>query len=341
MKLVNTEDAVGHMLCHDITRIIKGECKDTPFRKGHIVKEEDIPVLLSLGKDHLYIWENDESMLHENDAAEILRQICQGEHMHPTAVREGKIEIIADIDGLFLVDIERLRKINSIGQMMIATIPSGFRVRKGDRLCGTRIIPLIIKKELMNEAFSIYGGDSLLKIIPYEKKTFGVVTTGNEVFHKRIKDTFTPVIEEKLAEYGAAMIAHEISDDNAEHIQAAIEKVAATGADMIFCTGGMSVDPDDRTPLAIKNTGARIVSYGAPVLPGSMFLVSYLPDGRPLCGLPGCVMYNSRTIFDLVLMRLMADVEVSPEYLAGLGHGGLCLNCKVCTFPNCGFGKGI
>ena len=340
MKLVNTEDAVGQMLCHDITRIVKGVCKDTPFRKGHIVTKEDIPLLLSLGKDHLYIWEYNSDMLHENEAADILRKICQSDYMHPTAVKEGKIELISDVDGLFLVDVDRLKMINSLGQMMIATISSGFRVKEGDRLCGTRIIPLLIKKEKMDEALNIFNGDSLLKIIPYKKKSFGVVTTGNEVFYGRIKDTFTPALEEKMAEYGATMVAHEVSDDNDKHIKAAIDKVAKSNADIILCTGGMSVDPDDKTPLAIKNTGARIISYGAPVLPGSMFLMSYLTDGRPLCGLPGCVMYNKRTIFDLVLMRLMADVPITNDYLSSLGNGGLCLNCKVCTFPNCGFGKG-
>ena len=341
MKLIRTQDAVGMVLPHDITRIVKGVVKDTPFRKGHVITEEDIPLLLSLGKDHIYIFEKDESMLHENEAAEILRSIFIGPHMHASEVKEGKIEIIADTDGLFLVDIEKLRKINSLSQMMAATISSGFRVRKGDRLCGTRIIPLVIKKELMDEAVQIAGPEPLLKIIPYHSRTFAVVTTGNEVFYKRIEDTFTPVIEEKLAEYSCRMIAHEITDDDDSHIKKAIEKAAASGAEMIFCTGGMSVDPDDRTPLAIKNTGAKIISYGAPVLPGSMFLISYLPDGRPLCGLPGCVMYSKRTIFDLVLMRLIADYPVTPEYLAGLGHGGLCLNCAVCTFPSCGFGKGV
>ena len=135
------------------------------------------------------------------------------------------------------------------------------------------------------------------------------------------------------------MEAHEICDDREEEIIKAIQTMADRGIDMIFCTGGMSVDPDDRTPSAIRKSGASIVSYGAPVLPGAMFLVSYLPDGRPVCGLPGCVMYSKRTIFDLVLPSLMADVPVTASDLSRLGEGGLCLNCPVCTFPNCGFGK--
>ena len=342
MKLMKTTESVGQVLCHDITQIIKGVTKDAVFRKGHIIKEEDIPVLLSVGKDHIYVWENDESMLHENDAAEILREICQGENMHPSPVKEGKIELIADIDGVLMIDLERLRKVNSLGNMMIATVPSGFIVKKGQKLCGTRIIPLVIEKEKMEEAKRVAAGDDpIMKLYPIKKKKFGLVTTGNEVYFGRIKDTFTPVIVEKLGEYGCEMKEHEIVNDDHEKITAAIKKMLADGCDLVFCTGGMSVDPDDKTPLAIKNSGTNIVSYGAPVLPGAMFLVSYTEDGRGVCGLPGCVMYAKRTIFDLVLPRLLADIPVTPEYLAGLGHGGLCLNCPVCHFPNCSFGKGV
>ncbi|MCQ2442145.1 MAG: molybdopterin-binding protein [Oscillospiraceae bacterium] len=341
MKLVKTTDAVGHVLCHDITQIIKGVTKDAVFRKGHIVREEDIPVLLSVGKEHLYIWENDEKMLHENEAAEILRDICMGEGMHPTEPKEGKIELIADRDGLLMIDVERLRAVNALGEMMIATRASGFTVKKGDRLCGTRIIPLVIKKEKMERAKAVAGETPLLRLLPLKPKRFGVVTTGGEVFRGRIQDTFTPVLQEKLGEFGCEMIAHEILDDHHEEITAAIRRMLDMGCEMVLCTGGMSVDPDDKTPLAIKNSGAKIVSYGAPVLPGAMFLVSYLEDGRPVCGLPGCVMYAKRTIFDLALPRLLADVPVTAEYLAGLGHGGFCLNCPVCHFPNCGFGKGV
>ena len=341
MKLIKVEDAVGQVLCHDITQIIPGVTKDAVFRKGHVVREEDIPVLLSVGKEHLYVWEKDETMLHEDEAADILRAICQGEHMTASAPKEGKIELVADVDGLLLVDVERLRAVNGLGEMMIATRPSGFVVKKGEKLCGTRVIPLVIEKEKMEQARQTAGEEPLLKLLPLKSKKYGVVTTGSEVFHGRIQDQFTPVLQAKLTEYGCEMIAHEILDDDHEAITAAVQKMLAAGCELVLCTGGMSVDPDDRTPLAIKNTGARIVSYGAPVLPGAMFLVSYTEDGRPVCGLPGCVMYAKRTIFDLALPRLLADVPVTAEWLAGLGHGGLCLNCNECHFPNCGFGKGV
>jgi len=332
---------VGQILCHDVTRIVKDVTKDVAFRKGHVITETDVPVLLSLGKEHIYIWQNRENMLHEDDAADVLRKICQGLNMHPTPPKEGKIELIADIDGLLMVDIERLRAVNSLGEMMIATRSSGFPVKKGDKLCGARIIPLVIEKEKMERACLTAGIEPLIRLLPFHRKKYSLITTGSEVFHGRIRDTFSPVIREKMEEYGCEMIEHRILDDDHEKITAAILEVLALGVDMVLCTGGMSVDPDDRTPLAIRNSGASIISYGAPVLPGSMFLMAYTPDGRPICGLPGCVMYAKRTIFDIALPFLLAEVPVTPQWLAGLGNGGLCLNCPDCHFPNCMFGKGV
>lgn len=344
MKLIKTEDAVGHVLCHDITQIIKGVTKDAVFRKGHIVTEEDIPVLLSVGKENLYVWEKEEGMLHENDAAEILRQICQGEHMHPSDVKEGKIELIADIDGVLKIEREKLRKVNSLGEIMIASRHGDFPVKKGDKLAGTRVIPLVISEEKMQQAKDVTAGGAIFNILPYKKKKAGIVTTGSEVYYHRIKDTFTPVIEEKLAEYDIEIGGHKICNDDPQMIENAIRSLLADGCNMIVCTGGMSVDPDDRTPYAIRQVTGEIVSYGAPVLPGAMFLLAYYrEEGKeviPVLGLPGCVMYSKRTIFDLVLPRLTVGEILTAEDLNTLGEGGLCLNCPECTFPNCGFGKG-
>lgn len=344
MKLIKTEDAVGHVLCHDITQIIKGVTKDAVFRKGHIVTEEDIPVLLSVGKENLYVWEKEEGMLHENDAAEILRQICQGEHMHPSDVKEGKIELITDIDGVLKIEREKLRKVNSLGEIMIASRHGDFPVKKGDKLAGTRVIPLVISEEKMQQAKDVTAGGAIFNILPYKKKKAGIVTTGSEVYYHRIKDTFTPVIEEKLAEYDIEIGGHEICNDDPQMIENAIRSLLADGCNMIVCTGGMSVDPDDRTPYAIRQVTGEIVSYGAPVLPGAMFLLAYYrEEGKeviPVLGLPGCVMYSKRTIFDLVLPRLTVGEILTAEDLNTLGEGGLCLNCPECTFPNCGFGKG-
>lgn len=351
MKLIRTVDAEGAVLCHDITQIIRGVTKDVVFDKGHIVTKEDIPVLLSVGKDQLYVWEQEEGILHENDAAEILCAMCLGEHMGRSRVKEGKIEIIAETDGLLKVNGEGLKAVNGFGEMMIASRHGDFAVKKGDKLAGTRIIPLVIKEEKMEEArraaMAVTGGRPLLQLKPFVHKKAGIVTTGNEVFYGRIKDTFTPVIRQKLEEFDTEVIDHATWNDDDKKVTDSILDMIRKGADVVICTGGMSVDPDDRTPLAIKNTGARIVSYGAPVLPGAMFLLAYYEvkeQGKErtavIMGLPGCVMYAKRTVFDLVLPRVMADDEVSARELAALGQGGLCLNCEICTFPNCGFGKG-
>lgn len=339
MKLIKTEDAVGQVLCHDITQIIRGVTKGPVFRKGHIIQAEDIPVLLSVGKEHLYIWEHNENMLHENEAAAILRDLCMGENMHPTEPKEGKISLVADCDGVLTVDTERLKAVNSLGEMMIATRHGGFTVKKGDTLAGTRIIPLVIEKAKMKRAQDVAGKTPLLQVVPFELQKAGIITTGSEVYHGLIEDTFTPVIVDKLKEFGISMEMHVTLDDNPAAITETIKDMMDKGMDIVLCTGGMSVDPDDQTPLAIKNSGARIVSYGAPVLPGAMFLVAYMPDGRPVVGLPGCVMYAKRTIFDLALPSLAADIPITADDLASLGEGGLCLNCPVCTFPQCGFGR--
>ena len=340
MKLIDTRDAVGHVLCHDLTQIIPGVTKDARFRKGHIVAPEDIPVLLSMGKEHLYVWEKEPGTLHENEAAERLRALCQNEHMHPTPVKEGKIELIADCDGLFQVDVDRLNALNDVEELMIATRHTNTAVRRGDKLAGTRIIPLVIREEKLQAAREAAGDKPLLEVLPYRRKTVGVVTTGSEVFHGRIQDTFTPVIVDKLRAYGMEMTVHELSDDGMDNIVAAIEKVRKAGVDLVLCTGGMSVDPDDNTPGAIKTSGAKIVTYGAPVLPGAMFLLGYYDDGTPVMGLPGCVMYAGATIFDLILPRVAADVPVTRAEIAAMGNGGLCLGCKECRYPICPFGKG-
>ena len=344
MKSIRTVDAVGHVLCHDITQIIRGVTKNARFRKGDIIREEDIPVLLSLGKDHIYVWEKDESMLHENEAAEILRQVCQSDGMESTEVKEGKIELKAMYDGVFKVDVDRLNAVNELDDIIIATRHNNVPVKKGDKLAGTRVIPLVIEKKKMEEMRRVAGDAPLLQLLPYRKFKVGVVTTGNEVFQGRIKDTFTPVIADKLATYGLKIDAQRFSDDDPVHILAGIRELLDLGMEMIFCTGGMSVDPDDRTPAAIRDTGAEIVTYGVPVLPGAMFLLAYYVGEHgsvPICGLPGCVMYAHTTIFDLVLPRLAAGERVTKKSLRGLGHGGLCLECQECRYPDCSFGKGI
>lgn len=344
MKQIKTVDAVGHVLSHDITQIIKDERKGVLFKKGHIIREEDIPKLLSVGKENIYILEKQEGMLHENEAAEILYSICGNKYMKPTDVSEGKIEVIADADGLFKLDVERLYKINSLGEMMIATRHGNTAVKRGDKLAGTRVIPLIIEEYKMEKAQKIGAGKPIMEIMPFKHKKVGIVTTGSEVFSGRIKDTFGPVIIEKFSEFDVQILGQKIVDDNRKEITDAVLSFIGQGADIVVCTGGMSVDPDDNTPGAIMDTGAEIITYGAPVLPGAMLLMSYYDNQGskiPVVGLPGCVMYAKRTIFDLILPRIMADDIIKKSEIDKLGQGGLCLNCSVCKYPNCGFGKGM
>ena len=339
MKRIPTREAAGHVLCHDMTQIIPGRYKGARFRKGHVVREEDIPVLLSMGKEHLYVWELVPGMVHENDAAERLCALCRNEGMERSAVQEGKIELTAARDGLFQVDSRRLNAVNALENLMIATRHGGTAVRKGDKLAGTRVIPLVIEEETLRRAEAAAGERPLLELLPWKLKTAAVVTTGSEVAQGLIEDAFTPVVEKKLAEFGIRMIGHRLPGDDMEAVTEAILAARRSGADLILCTGGMSVDPDDNTPGAVKRSGADIVTYGAPVLPGAMFLLGYFEDGTPILGLPGCVMYTRRTIFDLVLPKIAAGVPVTREDITVLGEGGLCLDCEVCTYPNCGFGK--
>ncbi len=340
MKLIDTRQAAGHVLCHDLTQIIPGVTKDARFRKGHVVTPEDIPVLLSMGKEHLYVWEAAPGILHEDDAALLLQALCQNDNMHATPVKEGKIELIADCDGLFQVDVPRLNAVNDDDEIIIATRHTNTRVTKGDKLAGARIIPLVIPREKLDAAKEQVGDAPLLSLHPWKRKTCGVITTGSEVANGLIQDGFTPVLRCKLAEYGVEVVSHCLPGDDRAAITAAALEFHAQGLDLILCTGGMSVDPDDRTPAAIRDTGADIVSYGAPVLPGAMFLLAYFEDGTPILGLPGCVMYAKATIFDLILPSVVADLPIQRAQIKGMGHGGLCLACPECHYPICPFGKG-
>ncbi len=327
MKLMRTEDAVGQVLGHDMTQIIPGVVKDARFRKGQIIKEEDIEVLLSMGKEHIYVFEKDESMLHEDEGAEILRQLCQNRYMKAVGPKEGKISLQAEVNGVLKIHREKLLKINSAGEVMIATKRGDTLIKKEQVFAGMRVIPLVISKEKMAAVKDAAGPEPILELLPLRAKRAAILATGSEIYKGRIEDQFTPVVEGKLTALGASVMDRKVLDDDPEMTTAAILEEIQSGAELVCVTGGMSVDPDDRTPLAIRNTGSRIVCYGAPVLPGAMFLLSYYEkeDGTavPVVGLPGCVMYAGRTIFDLVLPRLLADDPVRAEELAALGEGGL------------------
>ncbi len=340
MKLIKTQEAVGHVLCHDLTQIIPGEFKGARFRKGHVVTEEDIPVLLSMGKENLYVWELHPGMLHEDDAAMRLCGLSMGQNIRRTEdIKEGKIELFAECDGYFTVDAEKLNAVNSVPDVMLATRKGGTAVKAGDKLAGMRVIPLVVSETTLKEAEEAAGAAPLLNVLPFKLKTAGIVTTGSEVKKGLIEDKFTPAVKRKLEAVGIETVAQIFSGDGVENVAIAINQVRAKGVDLVLCTGGMSVDPDDNTPGGIKAAGAEIVTYGAPVLPGAMFLLGYFSDGTPVMGLPGCVMFAGATVFDLVLPPVAAGVPVSRSDIVALGNGGLCLGCKPCHWPDCPFGK--
>lgn len=340
MKKIPVKEAVGSVLCHDMTQIIPGVVKDRVFKKGHIIREEDIPVLLSIGKDNIYVWEKKEGYLHENDAAERLRKLTAGTGLIFSEVKEGKINFIADCDGLLKINTKLLYELNFLGDIIVATLHNNYPVKKGQKVAATRVIPLIIEEEKIKMAEDLIGEEKIINVVPFKPKKIGIVTTGNEVFYGRIKDAFGPVIRSKVGEYGCEVLGQSIISDDQSKITEAIEAWIDKGAEMVICTGGMSVDPDDVTPTAIKNTGGEIITYGAPVLPGAMFLISYKGD-IPILGLPGCVMYCKRTVFDLVLPRVLTEEKLTFADVAAYGHGGLCMECEVCRYPDCTFGKGV
>ncbi len=339
MKLVDIENAVGHVICHDITRIVKGVEKGAAFRKGHVVRDQDIKPLLALGKRSLYVWENDESMMHEDEAAEALYSLCANEFISRSEVREGKIDLTAEIPGILKLEMDPLNEINQLGEMIIATRHTNYPVKTGDKLAGMRVIPLVIEKRKIDAALAIgkKAGKPLFTILPYRKVKVAVIITGGEVYHGRIKDTFSQVIFEKLAPFGCEIIGHEVVDDSLNMICTTMRQFS--DADIIVCTGGMSVDPDDLTPTAIRDYGADIVTYGAPVLPGAMFLLAHKGE-QTIMGLPSCVMYAATTVFDLMLPRVIAGDVITKSDIRHLWHGGLCLNCPDCHYPECSFGKG-
>jgi len=338
MKEVAVEKAIGTVLAHDLTQIIPGEYKGPKFKKGHVITEADVPVLLSMGKKHLYVLEKDDTDVHENDAALRIASKAAGNGIRLTDPAEGKIELIAEVTGLLKMDRERLYQLVAQDEIMFASIHDNIVVREGEKLAGTRIIPLFVAEEVMQKAESILADGPIIKIVPLKEMRVGVVTTGSEVYSGLIEDAFGPVLVRKFGALGSKVEKQLFADDDDEMIADCIKQLVDEGMDIIGITGGMSVDPDDRTPSGIRKAGGEVISYGAPVLPGAMFMLSYIGD-VPVVGLPGCVMYSRTSIFDLIVPRLLTGEKVTKADINKLAVGGLCLNCEVCTYPICGFGK--
>lgn len=337
MKKVNIEDAIGMELCHDVTEMKDG-FKGAVFKRGHVIKEEDIPKLLDIGKKHIFIMEAEADELHEEDCAERLGDMCKTEGTHFTGVSEGKKVLISDIDGMLRVDTELLEKINSIKDITITTLPDHYPVSKGMPVASMRIVPLMTKESRIIEAEKLCMDKKLIKIQLYEKRHVGIIITGSEVYHGRIKDKFESIVRNKLAAFPGEIVDVTICDDDVDMIVSEAGKLLDQGADMLVFSGGMSVDPDDVTPSAIGALSAEIVSYGVPSQPGNMTLVAYL--GNVLClGVPGAAISMPTTVFDVLLPAAFSGEKITKADLVKLGEGGLCQKCAKCHFPNCTFGR--
>ena len=278
--------------------------------------------------------------MHEDDAAYALANALMGEGVKIKGEpKEGKINIVAETDGLLKINKDALLAFNMLGDVMCATLHCNTLVRKGQTVAGTRAIPLIVKKDIVEAAVAISKqARAIIRVKAIRKPKAGVVITGNEVYYCRIKDAFAPVIKTKIEAISGEIVGVYYAPDDESFIEDRLRELISAGADLLITTGGMSVDPDDVTRFAIRNLGATNITYGSAVLPGAMFLVAYL-GAIPILGIPACGMYAKTTIFDLILTRILAGEKIDRRELAELGHGGLCMKCKICNYPVCPFGK--
>lgn len=339
MKTVRVEDAENCVCCHDITKIIPGEFKGRAFKKGHVITKEDIPELRKLGKEHIYVWEAQDGQIHENDAAVRIANAVKGRGLDCSEPSEGKIFLIAQHDGLCIIDEEVLLQVNMVKDIMVATRSNLRLIKKGDKIAGLKAIPLTIDEKLLEQVEKICKNVEMIAVKSSRALKTGVVITGDEVYSGLIQDKFGPFLQVKLAEYGCNLMAQKFLPDDSRKIAQTIQEMASNGAELILATGGMSVDPDDVTPKGIRDSGATIISYGMPVLPGAMLLVGYLGD-IPILGLPGGVMYSKVSALDLLLPLIISGEKITQKRIAKFSLGGLCLSCSVCDYPKCPFGTG-
>ena len=337
MKKIKVRDAIGMELCHDITEMNEG-FKGVAFKRGHIIQASDIERMMRIGKQHIFVWEEQAGEIHEDDCARRLAAMAPVEGAHYTEPAEGKVLLLSDQRGMFRVNRTLLNKINSIGDITICTLPDHYPVEAGARLASMRIVPLVTKEEQILEAERLCAEEKLLDLRPYQHKKIGVIITGSEVYHGRIRDRFGPVIQAKAAKYPSEIIGIRICDDDPEEIVSAAKEHLRNGADFLIFTGGMSVDPDDLTPTAIRQLGADIITHGVPSQPGNMTLVAYLGD-IPILGVPGAAIKLPTTVFDVLLPQIFAGDRIRKEELLELADGGLCHMCSECHWPNCTFGR--
>lgn len=339
MRKVPVEASVGMVLGYDITKIIPGRQKYRAFQRGHIITADDVPKLKDMGKEQIYIWESNDNMVHEDEAALLLAQYAAGPGLSWTEPNQGKVNIQAEFDGLLKVDVDQLNWLNNLDNIVFATLHTDRVVVKGQIVAGTRVVPVAIERETLEQAEKLCSQPQpVLMVRPFQELWTGVVTTGSEVNNGRIKDGFAKVIRQKIAPFGGRWMGQVIVPDDPELITKEIHNFIAEGAQLVLVTGGMSVDADDASPIGIRGTGAEVVFYGAPILPGSQFMLAY--QGHvPICGIPGGAVFSRKTTLDLLLPRIFTGDIISRLDIAAMGHGGLCEECAICHFPQCSFGK--
>jgi hypothetical protein len=339
MKSIPVTEAVGMVLGHDVTRIVPGEYKGPAFKRGHIIQKKDIARFLDIGKEHVYVIDLSSGFVHEDDAAGRIASASAGRGIGFTPVSEGRVNLVSEYKGLLKINTEALARLNGIGQIVFATLHTNHQVKAGQPVAGTRVIPIVVREQEVSEAESLCRECyPLVEIKPFQSIRVGMVTTGSEVYSGRIKDAFGPVVKKKFEELGSLILRQILVSDDMSMTVSAIRQLLSEGAEMVVVTGGMSVDPDDQTPGAIRAAGGDVVTYGAPTFPGAMFMLAYIGD-IPVLGLPGCVMYHKASIFDLVVPRILAGETVTKIDIEKMGHGGFCFGCSECRYPICGFGK--
>jgi len=337
LKKIKVENAIGMTLAHDITEVIPGKKKDVAFKRGKVIEKKDIERLLDLGKGHIFAFDKGIKGIHEDEAGMRIARSIMDEKMEPVPPKEGKVIIKSKVNGLFYVNDKNLYEINKIPDILLSTVPNRHPVKIGDVVAATRIIPLYIKEKELKKVERV-GEKGIISIKPFKSFEVGLVITGSEVFSGRIKDG-SYVVEEKIKGYGLDVIGKTLVPDDIIAIRDAIRGFFNAGAEIVITTGGLSVDPDDITREGIEATGAEELFYGTPVFPGAMFLVARL-KGRYILGAPACVYYNKNTVLDIILTRIMAGERMHKNDMVKLSYGGLCLNCDVCHYPTCFFGKG-
>ena len=308
------------------------------FKRNHIIQEEDIEKLKDIGKDHIYVGELEENQVHEEDAISELIPKTLGDNIEYSKPSEGKINLKAKTEGLFLINSQGLKKINSVGDYTLATIPNYSKVEIGEKLVGARIVPLWTERNQVDQAIKIAEENRpIFQVKEFKELKVGIIITGDEVYNGRIKDKFEPVLRGKLSHYKGEILGVKFCPDNLDYIQEALDYFLEAEADLVIFTGGMSVDPDDLTPTAIRNSGAQVVFQGLPIQPGNMLTLGMLKDVY-LLGVPGASIKAPTTSFDIILPRIFAGLEIKKEDFINMGEGGLCRSCKVCHYPICYFG---